>query len=109
MRRERDALATARAKAHTKSDEQARHGNLPYLVERDVDAEIWHVLSRTIGGLVYEVVIGYDADGPTTIDCDCPATRHCWHQTHAARAARGDIGMIDSTRGRSYNGRKGAR
>lgn len=75
-------------KALTKVDEQARHGNLPILVEDGPDGQIWHVLSRTIGGLVYEITVGLDR----RIDCDCEARHSCWHATAVQEAIAGRIG-----------------
>jgi hypothetical protein len=90
-----DELAKALRKARTKSDEQARHGNLPHLIEARPDgSRLWHVLSRTIAGLVYEVAESRDGD----LACDCQALGWCWHRTHAERASAGEIGHFTDPR-----------
>jgi len=79
-------------RATTKSDEQARVGNLPRLVRYNEDGEpIYAVTSRTTSGSVYLVHV----DRANYLTCECEATGWCWHRTHVQRARGGEIGTID--------------
>lgn len=82
-------------KARSKAHEQARLGNLPYLMRSNETTTVFNVHSRTSGGAVYTVTLDH-LSGESTCDCDAPGW--CWHRSAVECAMAGEIGSVDTTR-----------